>query len=252
MLHKICTCGCGMPFNSPDRTPNRIYKKGHGRQSGHPDFVDATCANCQAPFRLHKSRIERFKAVYCSRKCASIGRTIFVTKLCFICSKPITRKAFRMKGEKVFCDAKCFAQYVPTYKTDRIEVSCDGCGQTMLAHPSKVKRNKKVFCGWECRNQHIIGTNNPSYTNGRGLYFYYGPNWKSQRRKILIRDNRTCQYCGKQPKGKRGLEVHHITPAFNFNGDYVAANDPSNLITLCVKCHKLAEKGKIVIQRYLL
>jgi predicted HNH restriction endonuclease len=44
------------------------------------------------------------------------------------------------------------------------------------------------------------------------------------------------------------LEVHHIQPAYLFNGDHDAANQLSNLICLCVTCHKKAEKGSIAIQ----
>lgn len=51
--------------------------------------------------------------------------------------------------------------------------------------------------------------------------------WITQ--KIKIRDNWTCQKCGR--KGVP-LDVHHIQPRF-CGGD----NDPSNLITLCKSCH---------------
>jgi len=50
---------------------------------------------------------------------------------------------------------------------------------------------------------------------------------------ILQRDQYTCQKCGQiKPKGK--LEVHHIITR-KYNGD----DAPTNLVTLCLKCHDL-------------
>lgn len=50
------------------------------------------------------------------------------------------------------------------------------------------------------------------------------------RKAVIIRDNNTCQMCGK----KKGLmEVHHILPKRLSGTDNI-----NNLITLCHKCHK--------------
>ncbi len=55
-----------------------------------------------------------------------------------------------------------------------------------------------------------------------------------ERATILARDGHACRHCGKQ--GAR-LDVHHIQPRL-FGG----TREPSNLITLCRKCHKHAER----------
>jgi 5-methylcytosine-specific restriction endonuclease McrA len=65
----------------------------------------------------------------------------------------------------------------------------------------------------------------------------------------LRRDAQTCQNCGKQPLHSYQLHVHHIQPAYTFNGDYESANKLTNLITLCIPCHKKAERGEIPVQR---
>jgi hypothetical protein len=52
----------------------------------------------------------------------------------------------------------------------------------------------------------------------------------------LHRDNYTCQLCG---KSNVPLEVHHIG---YWKGD--RTNRPSNLITLCTKCHNPANHGE--------
>lgn len=70
----------------------------------------------------------------------------------------------------------------------------------------------------------------------------YGPNWQIKREEALSRDNYCCQRCGlerdsHEKKYGRDLEVHHITPARKYD-DYEEQNDISNLITLCMECHR--------------
>lgn len=250
----ICACGCGETFIRPLQCPNRIYKKGHGRQLNRPDFVNVTCHECGKPFRLHQSRLDRFEHVYCSRLCSSKAHTgqIMITRPCSICGKLVTRIACRMKSNHVICSRECQSILTTQIHSCKVQTICDGCGKPIEIHPSTQKKNKKVFCSWECRNKHIYGQDNPAYRSGQGRRSYYGKNWKSQRHSALHRDNYTCQYCGKRPKKTNRLHVHHITPAYLFNGDWQTANELSNLITLCHKCHKDAERELISVQRSLL
>jgi 5-methylcytosine-specific restriction endonuclease McrA len=80
----------------------------------------------------------------------------------------------------------------------------------------------------------------------------YGENWPNQRLKALRRDDFTCQKCGHEGKqvGRRKrwtVAVHHKVKIKNFAStrdgtiDYERANDLSNLITLCPKCHRVAD-----------
>ena len=66
--------------------------------------------------------------------------------------------------------------------------------------------------------------------------------------RILYRDNFTCQKCGEFhafqneygvaiPIDDGKLNVHHIVPVCNGGGD-----EPENLVTLCVDCHKEIHK----------
>jgi 5-methylcytosine-specific restriction endonuclease McrA len=52
--------------------------------------------------------------------------------------------------------------------------------------------------------------------------------WDEIRRKILLRDNSTCQICGSKTK----LHVHHIVPF-----SIVNCHEADNLVTLCDTCH---------------
>jgi 5-methylcytosine-specific restriction endonuclease McrA len=94
-----------------------------------------------------------------------------------------------------------------------------------------------------------IGKNNPMWT-GRCLTknkSYRGPDWNQIKDKARARDNYTCQHCGMKEsahldKWGRLLEVHHIVPFCNFN-NYIKANKPNNLITLCKSCHMKADRA---------
>uniref|UniRef100_UPI003C7D46BA HNH endonuclease n=1 Tax=unclassified Streptomyces TaxID=2593676 RepID=UPI003C7D46BA len=52
------------------------------------------------------------------------------------------------------------------------------------------------------------------------------------RYKILDRDNRTCQDCGRTPAQRVSLQIHHVLPVHKGG-----KNDEGNLITLCIQCH---------------
>ena len=70
------------------------------------------------------------------------------------------------------------------------------------------------------------------YFNNWSSFEPYGKEFNEElKEQIRIRDNHTCQECGKHQKElKRKLDVHHI--------DYNKKNNnPLNLISLCKKCH---------------
>lgn len=71
-------------------------------------------------------------------------------------------------------------------------------------------------------------------------------NWYHIKKKVLKRDNNTCQECFGRKKIERGsnsgyrVEVHHIVHK-NQGGD----ESISNLITLCWKCHQNKHKVRV-------
>ena len=67
----------------------------------------------------------------------------------------------------------------------------------------------------------------------------YGPDWEKIRNTVLVRDQNTCQICGKFSE-KNLLHVHHKMPMRSFNS-FLEANHLSNLVSLCPRCHKRAE-----------
>ncbi len=65
---------------------------------------------------------------------------------------------------------------------------------------------------------------------------YYGKNWETISAGIRERDGNKCRNCGVSGE----LDVHHIIPFKRFEEEQ-DANDPDNLISLCPRCHHLAE-----------
>ena len=62
--------------------------------------------------------------------------------------------------------------------------------------------------------------------------------WSKKRREIIKRDGHRCMFVenGKRCRHKRMLQVHHIIPK---SENPALLWDDNNLITLCVKHHKM-------------
>ncbi len=75
-----------------------------------------------------------------------------------------------------------------------------------------------------------------------------GPDWEIQRDRARRRDGYRCVHCGAPERPGRAHEVHHLTPFREFgwqpgqNYAYRYANRLENLVTLCPRCHRLAER----------
>jgi len=67
----------------------------------------------------------------------------------------------------------------------------------------------------------------------------YGKEWASIRDRIRLRDDFTCQVCGRKESGI-AHHVHHKVPFKSFSSPELA-NNFSNLVTLCPDCHTLVE-----------
>ncbi len=69
----------------------------------------------------------------------------------------------------------------------------------------------------------------------------YGSDWGRISVQIRKRDGNLCKHCG-LPETEGAHHVHHIIPFKKF-ANAEEANAPGNLVTLCPRCHHLAEQG---------
>jgi len=144
---------------------------------------------------------------------------------CVDCNKDISQYAKRCKS----CSRK--KEKNPAYK-----------------HGLKIRDEKKrkykfcIDCGdkidytaircIKCSNKHRNGEKSSTWNGGVDAEGYIRSAFSNElKEKIRERDNYTCQECGKIHGGHgKKFDVHHI--------DYDKTNNiPSNLITLCNKCH---------------
>lgn len=195
-----------------------------------------------------------------------------VPVICEVCGKTFERKPYETKRSKhQFCSMACVGVWKSRhqrgdnhggYKGGPPEHVCAWCGKVFHRFYAKnvgtIARCCSRTCqaAWQAKN--LVGANCGAWRGGNSVD-YYGPNWHAQKRAARKRDGYKCQHCGKpQKKCKRALDVHHIKPFKTFgympneNDAYLQANDLTNLVSLCIDCHKKAEWNKIAIQPYLL
>lgn len=112
---------------------------------------------------------------------------------------------------------------------------CPVCKKVFYRKKSQATGRR--FCSKQCYGKGELRENNHMWKGGKtDTPYYYGVDWKEIRLKILERDKFKCRTCGR----KKNLHVHHIVPFSEFD-NYDEANDPSNLITLCGRCHRKFE-----------
>lgn len=133
------------------------------------------------------------------------------------------------------------------YVNEEMTISEIAALESVKASKSSVKRALRAF-GIERRPEGFQeGEKHPRFNPDYDAD--YGPHWRNIRQHIRERDNFCCQNCGVTQNEyiqayNRKLDVHHITPLSEFS-DIEEANKDSNLITLCLPCHRKAEYGNI-------
>lgn len=215
--------------------------------------INCVCEQCGKPFSVQKAVFEKRGAKYCTQQCATEARKTKIDCTCLQCGKIFKEYISGIKrGQGKYCSKKCWS----IAQRNQIECICPICHKNFSVKAYRGKERAIIYCSKRCYavGQSLLqrGSKSHFWRGGIGRNAYRGENWNQQRKAAYARDKGECQYCGRKPqKGKRKFQVHHIKPLREFNGDYVAANQLTNLITLCHQCHGKAEHGKIFVQPYL-
>lgn len=244
---------CGDTFSTKAATSTH-HLHAHG-ESLRPTVE---CDWCGSEFGRSPSQVGRSEHAFCSKECYTEhqnqnwigenhpkwegGKVEFECKWC-----GDTAEAWPA-ADAEFCTHECANEYQSEnpygkgensarWKGGEQEYECDNCGGVAHRQPSTI--TGKIFCDQSCHaeymSEHSVGKNNNAWKGGYEPY--YGPNWLTQRQACLERDGQRCQACGGCEDDVL-LVVHHIQPLRTFNGDYEAANELTNLVTLCRPCHK--------------
>jgi len=190
----------------------------------------------------------------CSKKCASqlhsLNRGNAWKKAwvyCSYCGAFLLKPRCRVDGRNHFCNHDCKSAHQCKDGTI-ITLVCQTCGDEYQTTKGQVEHRGSRYCSRECqaaaKSLQMRGPANPNYKGGGSSD--YGPNWGSQKCKVRNRDGHRCRSCN---VGRRGLDVHHIKPIRDFDGDWESANQFDNLITLCRSCHLKVEYGSLCLLR---
>lgn len=196
----------------------------------HLQPVPRTCPVCAVEYLAHPVRLKHGRQTTCSRECSYALRrpkTAPRTTLhCVICAAVFVRTPDRLAHARHVrvCSRAC--HYAARRK---------GLSRRVVVKPYRSGRLHGQWLG--------------------GAHPYYGATWKAQRAAARVRDGGVCQDCGTTvAELGRALDVHHIIPRRMF-ADMVAANDLSNLVSLCSACHVRADAafrrqvGRLVLMR---
>lgn len=145
---------------------------------------------------------------------------------------PICHNSFSPSNKgQIFCSASCRAKYTNQSRVKPLP-ACEVCGKP-------VNKLRARFCSRDCKVKWYQGSNVYSYVGENFRKDAYPVDyafWMKLSDEIRERDQ-VCQHCGKTPEQNgRALDVHHKIP-YRISQD----NSPSNLISLCRKCHKKAD-----------
>lgn len=213
--------------------------------------------------------IRRFCSVPCRNRALSERQRKYAIRECPICGK-------RMEGPRLTCSASCgykfrklrsrkqktcpicSVKFWPlkrrggvwqTYcsracqnvklseRLAMIQVTCLQCSRIFRRTKGAVKRQKRHFCNKVCFHKFNVGENTANWRGGHDPN--RGPEWLKIAASIRDRDEHVCRRCGKtEAENGKKLDVDHIVPWRLFPGRPDIANSPSNLVSLCARCHR--------------
>lgn len=167
-------------------------------------------------------------------------------KECEVCKKEYRVKPCLLERSKC-CSKSCanlqMKKYTPPWELgQKIKkenpkgkfIECNFCKKSIYKYPRDIKRCSYLFCNRQCKIKWSKTSLNPlwkgdSYPENKRLR--QSAKYKNWRKKILLKDNYTCQICGL--RGGR-LTADHIKSWCMFPENRF---DIDNGRTLCFTCH---------------
>lgn len=183
--------------------------------------VDVECNICGDVTEKQRSEIKRTSTNLCSEECKA--------------------ELFSQREQSEMLIEKRIAP-----QREKVEVTCDYCGNEFLRTPKRVEKHDHQYCDFECKSQHQSVTyareKHPRWSGGvSGIDFirkHIGDVcWKEKAESIREKFDHECQMCGLiSEENDKSLDVHHIVPITSGG-----TNEEELLIPLCLNCHRSAE-----------
>lgn len=254
---------CGSKFDTR-RGLGVHHAQAHGSR-----LPNHTCEQCGERFH------SEYQKKYCSEECLRAAVSFAgsdnpnyrggkETTECVLCGRKFEFYPSEKKG--LFCpdcvqnaDWRTLPDIVgesnPNWIGGKRELECAVCGTTVRRYPSDAT-GEVCVCSEDCRRKWLsdsfTGEGHPNWKGGdNGAY---GKGCNAVRRAALERDDHECVVCGKTKEDVgRNPDVHHIVPVRWFveseDHERADAHRLENVVTLCVRCHRKADFGKISADR---
>lgn len=187
------------------------------------------CEFCNADFKSRRSDTK-----FCSTQCSLYHhRSKRVVRRCMECQKVYFSEFVKRNNPMVFCSIACASRYQQRPKRTDQQRSCFQCGKVIRGTNHRF-RGKMNFCTPKCqgewRSKNLVGPANPNY---KGHVRRRGYGWGKLAAEVKNERGHKCEICGNTT---RRLHVHHRLPYRIFR-TMEEANDKSNLMVVCCKCH---------------
>ena len=259
-IRKNCV-NCGKVVERyPSQVLGTVYCTRECRSEYHKKHFTVVfhCHNCGKEKRVRKANFNYEGRNFCSRKCKDEwqkeglkgNNNPFYNKKHTLETRlkvSETKKSMNLKGEKA-------------HNYNRQPVICSECGKITYKTQYLIQRSKHHFCSLEChgkwKSKYNVGENNPNWNPNltaaereRGRKY---PEYYMFIKKVMERDNFTCDICGFYGKWGEGLNVHHLN---SYDWDVNNRTNINNGITLCEECHtdfhKMNGYGKNTKEQYI-
>jgi len=213
-------CACCSKTFKPVRDTNLFCSNACYKKNKKPQ--PKTCQQCKCSYL---KKLNQKASKFCSNDCLLESRRV-KPHTCVVCGTIFTPVKFKPSVGK-------YRKYTGRHSCS---VEC--------AFIDKGRRTAKRM--HDTRDQYT-GKNNPNWIGAclKKNKSYRGHDWRLIAEQARNRDKYCCKHCGMTSeehfaKWSRVLEVHHIIPFYEFT-DHTKANSLRNLITLCKRCHRIAD-----------
>lgn len=221
-------CGKEMVLVPKDAKKRRFcsYSCNNKSRAKTPETKPIPCPTCGKLFTPNRTKPETFCSFECYKKSAKRNQL----RTCKHCKGQF----FPAHSTIKFCSRYCMRTY--SIAKNHVTKRCKHCAKKFMSR----KSTNQIYCSVKCRatDINVFGPNNPNWRGG--IEYNPGPYWEDSAKEARKRDNYICQLCGAK-QTYPALDVHHIIPLRDFDGDLESAHQLDNLITLCRSCHNKVE-----------